>query len=383
MPQWRSDAHEALEEYLQQVAVLAQAQGMDADALVGPLRTEIEQEAENAAEVLVRAEHLRDVLATMGTPEQVVRAQMPPPQPPPVPPPDPAPASGPRPPTEPPPFDPSKVPLPPPPPRPPPMARQPAPSGAGPWIACAVIIPVAFVFLVGVMAAILLPALARSREAARRASCQNNLKQLGLVLRMSANESRGELFPELSPEAGRLMFANESACSDGPLWPEYLTDLSPLICPSHADADDLRLQLDQGASERFLDDDCYFYLGYALTSDAEVQAFARAYRERIAQGLRFDTDLEVGEGNGNGGGSVIYRLREGVGRVLAADPQNPMDVAQIESRIPVIMDRGFLNHIPAGCNVLFMDGHVEFILFPRKWPVTRETIETLETLDGL
>ena len=38
--------------------------------------------------------------------------------------------------------------------------------------------------IIGILAAILLPALARAREAARRASCQNNLKQMGIVLSM-------------------------------------------------------------------------------------------------------------------------------------------------------------------------------------------------------
>lgn len=55
--------------------------------------------------------------------------------------------------------------------------------------------------IIGILAAILLPALARAREAARRASCANNLKQMGLVLKMYANESKGEKFPYMAVSA--------------------------------------------------------------------------------------------------------------------------------------------------------------------------------------
>jgi prepilin-type N-terminal cleavage/methylation domain-containing protein/prepilin-type processing-associated H-X9-DG protein len=86
--------------------------------------------------------------------------------------------------------------------------------------------------IIGILAAILLPALARAREAARRSACQNNLKQFGIVYKMYANESRGQQWPTQQP-AGR-------GSENWPLeqvdvvaiYPEYLTDPNILWCPS-------------------------------------------------------------------------------------------------------------------------------------------------------
>ncbi len=83
--------------------------------------------------------------------------------------------------------------------------------------------------IIGILAAILLPALARAREAARRSSCANNFKQLGIVLKMYSNESRGGKFPPLSRIAQKKDEMDVFGC-----YPEYLTDIKIMVCPSDA-----------------------------------------------------------------------------------------------------------------------------------------------------
>ncbi len=84
--------------------------------------------------------------------------------------------------------------------------------------------------IIGILAAILLPALARAREAARRASCANNLKQWGIILKMYSNESGGGSFPPISPTGNTH---NPKATV---LYPEYLTDVKIMVCPSDSGA---------------------------------------------------------------------------------------------------------------------------------------------------
>ena len=32
---------------------------------------------------------------------------------------------------------------------------------------------------------------------------------------------------------------------------------------------------------------------------------------------------------------------------------------------------GLYNHIPGGCNVLYMDGHTEFVKYPNQFPASK------------
>jgi len=96
--------------------------------------------------------------------------------------------------------------------------------------------------IIGILAAILLPALARAREAARRASCQNNLKQYGVIYKMFANEEATNKFP------AAFAYPNWPLASDNhdgiemvpdatQIYPEYLTDINIWWCPSNATQD--------------------------------------------------------------------------------------------------------------------------------------------------
>lgn len=104
--------------------------------------------------------------------------------------------------------------------------------------------------IIGILAAILLPALARARESARRASCQNNLKQWGLVFKTYTNESKGERYPTI--QVGGFPYYNWDWTVNpsvivfdiGPntfaLYPEYLTDPNIVVCPSDPEAGDFQ-----------------------------------------------------------------------------------------------------------------------------------------------
>lgn len=260
--------------------------------------------------------------------------------------------------------------------------------------------------IIGILAAILLPALARAREAARRASCQNNLKQFGIVFKMFANESKGEKYPRIHT------FVGGSDIAAGPfipsIYPEYLTDPSILICPSDPndtvenlkdDAGNWCIQTDHGAVPSGCSNEAdasYGYFGWLLdrVSDDvptdidtdgtpfQLNELYTALVTAITTATTLDDldaalmgDLSEGITYGNGGGTVVYHLREGIERFLISDINNPAASAQAQSEIFIMMDAlstevDNYNHIPGGSNVLFMDGHVEFIKYPGDEPIT-------------
>jgi len=253
--------------------------------------------------------------------------------------------------------------------------------------------------IIGILAAILLPALARAREAARRASCQNNLKQWGLVFKMYANESEGEKFPRLdsgedkqplggawSPSPGDI--AELRACPNGPdIYPEYLADLAVYFCPSMPVAADDFVSCPGGSWcadngtiwPGALADVGYFYYGWAAEDEhawwgAIAVSLARTALLGQPGATVADEDMDIaslsGAGigswaafdgalagyfpdeyaqfaalgvdaytSGNSGGNVIPRLKEGVERFMITDINNPAASAKAQSTVAIMWDR--------------------------------------------
>lgn len=263
--------------------------------------------------------------------------------------------------------------------------------------------------IIGILAAILLPALARAREAARRSSCANNLKQMGLVYKMYSGESKGGLYPPVALWDGdncddRNSYIPELAPQGNLIYPEYLTDINILHCPSgtydNRDGWHINGDPDLPIAPCRINAATYNYWGWAwsdekLFSDPANGPHATTFDpfagdvtpealDAVLNLLMVDwPGFQSGANNGewvNEDLGPFLRLREGIERFFITDINNPAASSKAQSDIYImwddvqVTDPSRFCHIPGGGNVLYMDGHVTFHKYPSDSPFSRNFV---------
>lgn len=209
------------------------------------------------------------------------------------------------------------------------------------------------------------------------------LKQLAIALIMYADDHE-EALPPLSGNPGTLIFDMAA------VFPEYIADPTVLLSPPAREA----AAESQMTPAHCFDNSSYFYPGYLIWNEELVEAFAEAYDREVKAGRRIGGKLPVSH-PAKQLHPVTNRIRWGY---VTEERRDDPEIAHWQvphADVPVLIEDprpypgpfGLWLGMPIplsapeeGGLVLYLDGHVEFIPYPGKWPMTEKTIGILRRL---
>lgn len=198
--------------------------------------------------------------------------------------------------------------------------------------------------IIAILAAILFPVFAKARENARRASCQSNLKQIGLGL-IQYTQDNDETYPLMEKGAGTPAYIEASGvsnCWDTAIQP-YTKSMQVLRCPS-----DSRSQIYKDLGPYGINVRRSYAMGRYLHKENSIEGKSLA-----DIGLPAIT-LMAGERRGCGDGSKAQWYLCGIfDQFAAAASTGGFDMGGSGAGAEYI-------HL-GSVNVLFADGHVKAV----------------------
>ena len=132
-------------------------------------------------------------------------------------------------------------------------------------------------------------------------------------------------------------------------------------------------------------------------SSAEITsletAFDEVFHEIVDNDQPGSADDDLDLPSPIGAQDQVYRLREGIERFFITDVNNPAASNLGQSEIVLMHDAiseevTHFNHVPGGSNVLYMDGHVNFVRYtgnpapPAEFPMNEAALLLHELSEG-
>jgi prepilin-type N-terminal cleavage/methylation domain-containing protein/prepilin-type processing-associated H-X9-DG protein len=193
--------------------------------------------------------------------------------------------------------------------------------------------------IIGILAGMLLPALARARESAHRASCLSNCKQLGLAIKQYAQDFK-DVYPwtaQPNDDADSLIEGSDAQWQAlGMLFPNYCTGFGSFICPSSRDRSLDAPKIGDGSDEK-----------------EPLDPFEFDDKQGISYSYGMHNLYEASQPTRNIAWTEIDKatVRVIADKMAGGDP---------ESAGGDYAETSLYNHKDDGRNVLYQDGHVNW-----------------------